>query len=111
MTDTENIIEGIIIDVDFGYGMKYKDADNLYLKLHIQQFDGFDCIQLFHIDKVGKLLIQFKSDYSRELSLKQLVNRRCYLLDKTVNGVPEAIAVLPPLEYPQYSWIYNDNWD
>lgn len=107
----EKIIEGIIVGIDFGYGMKYKDADNLYLKLQIQQFDGFECIQLFHVDKVGKLLVQFKSDYSRELSLRQLKHRKCYLLDETINNVPKAIAVLPPSEYPQYSWIENDNWN
>ena len=107
----EEIIKGIITKVDYGYGMKYNDAENLYLKLEIQQFDGYKCVQLFSSEKIGKLLIQFKSDYSRELALSQLMHRKVYLLGDKTNGVPNAIAPLPPSEYPQYSWIENDNWN
>ena len=43
----QQIVEGIITDVDLGYGLKYKDMDNIFLKLEIQQFDGTPCTQLF----------------------------------------------------------------
>ena len=111
MTHEEQTIEGVIIRVDYGYGMKYNDPESLYLKLEIQQFDGAESVQLFRGDKIGKLLIQFKHEYSKELSINQLKLRKCYLLNKETNGVCDAIAVLPPSRYPQYSWIYNDNWD
>ena len=112
MTNTEkDYIEGIITRVDFGYGMKYQDPQKLYLKLEIQQFDGRDSVQLFREEKVGKLLLQFKYEYSRELSINQLRLRRCYLCKETTNGFCDAIAVMPPEQYPQYSWIENDNWN
>ena len=43
MTDQEahQIIEGIIIEADFGFNIKYTDLEHLYLKLIVQQFDGF----------------------------------------------------------------------
>ena len=108
----EEIIEGIIINVDYGYGMKYKDEENLYLKLEIQQFDGYLCVQLFGQEKVGKLLQQFKGDYRGESSLNNLMHRQVYLLaSEKVNTIPSAIAKLPPSEYTQYSWVYNDNWN
>jgi hypothetical protein len=111
-TKKEDIIEGIIIKADFGYGMKYKDEENLYLKLNIQQFDGHECVQLFGMKKVGKLLLQFKGDYHGELSLSTLVHRRVFLLNSDqTNLIPNAIAKLPPSEFEQYSWIYNDNWN
>ena len=112
MTEQNDIIEGIIIKADFGYGMKYKDEENLYLKLNIQQFDGHECVQLFGMEKVGKLLLQFKGDYRGELSLHTLLHRRVFLMgSSTTNLIPDAIAKLPPTEFPQYSWIYNDNWN
>ena len=111
MIEEEKVIEGIITRVDYGYGMKYNDPQRLYLKLEIQQFNGAESVQLFREDKIGKLLIQFKHDYSQELSINQLKLRRCYLLDKSTNGVCDAIAVMPPSLYPQYSWVSNDNWD
>lgn len=108
----ETTVEGIIIEVDYGYGMKYKDEENLYLKLEIQQFDGYSCVQLFSQEKVGKLLQQFKGDYRGEVSLNMLKHKQVYLLssDKT-NTIPNAIAKLPPNQYSQYDWIYNDNWN
>ena len=109
--ECEEVIEGIIIKTDFGYGMKYKDEENLYLKLHIQQYDGYECVQLFGMDKVGKLLLQFKGDYRGELSLNTLMHRNVYLTKETTHLVPNAIAKLPPQKYPQYSWIENDNWN
>ena len=109
--EIEEVMEGIIISVDYGFGMKYTDAENLYLKLEIQQFNGHQGVQLFSVDKVGKLLLQFKGDYRGELSLTHLIHRRVFLKTDSTNGVPDAIAKLPPQQYPQYSWIYNDNWN
>lgn len=109
--EEEKTIEGIIIDVDYGFGMKYADPNNMYLKIEIQMFDGFLCTQLFGIDKIGKLLLQFKGDYRDDTSIKNLVHQKLYLLDDRVNSVPSAIAKLPPSQYPQYSWIENDNWN
>lgn len=108
----ERVIKGIIINIDYGYGMKYKDEENLYLKLEVQQFDGYLCVQLFGQEKIGKLLQQFKGNYRGESSLKNLMHEQIYLLesDKT-NTIPNAIAKLPPNEYTQYDWIYNDNWN
>ena len=52
----ERIIEGIILTVDLGFGMKYKDETNMFLKMSIQQFDGYECVQLFHEDKIKPIL-------------------------------------------------------
>lgn len=109
--EKEEVIEGVILDVDYGFGMKYTDMENMYLKLEIQQFDGNQGVQLFNQESVGKLLLQFKGDYRGELSLKHLKHRRIFLTTKTTNGVPDAIAKMPPKQYPQYSWIKNNNWD
>ena len=68
----EASIEGIILDIDYGFGMKYADTENMYLKLEIQQFNGRSCVQLFKQDDIGKLLLQFKGDYRGEISLKNL---------------------------------------
>ena len=113
MTETkENIIEGIIINADFGFGMKYKDINNLYLKIEIQQYDGWVSTQLFRDEKVAKLLMQFKGNYRSDSGVKSLLHQTVYsLASDKINGVPSAIAVLPPSRYPQYEWIYNDNWD
>ena len=109
---SDEIVEGVILRVDYGYGMKFTDPENLYLKLEIMQFDGEESIQLFGQDKVGKLLLQFKGDYRGELSLSHLKHRRIFLLaSKKTNGILDAIAKLPPSKYPQYSWIENDNWN
>lgn len=108
----EEIIEGIIIDADYGFGMKYKDTKNLYLKLEIQQYDGWVSTQLFREDKIAKLLQQFKGDYRTDSGVKSLVHQAIYsLAEEKINGVPQAVCVLPPKRYPQYEWIYNDNWD
>ena len=108
---TEKVMEGVILEVDYGFGMKYTDMENMYLKLEIQQFDGHQGVQLFSQEKVGKLLLQFKGDYRGELSLTHLKHRRVFLSEKSTNGVPDAIAKMPPSDYPQYSWIENDNWN
>lgn len=108
---TEKVMEGVILEVDYGFGMKYTDMENMYLKLEIQQFDGHQGVQLFSQEKVGKLLLQFKGDYRGELSLTHLKHRRVFLSDESTNGVPNAIAKMPPSDYPQYSWIENDNWN
>lgn len=108
---TEKVMEGVILEVDYGFGMKYTDMENMYLKLEIQQFDGNQGVQLFKQEKVGKLLLQFKGDYRGELSLNHLKHRKVFLSDKSTNGVPDAIAKMPPSDYPQYSWIENDNWN
>lgn len=109
--EEEKVLEGVILDVDYGFGMKYTDIENMYLKLEIQQFDGHQGVQLFHQEKIGKLLLQFKGDYRGELSLKHLKHRRVFLTEECTNGVPNAIAKMPPSKYPQYSWIENDNWN
>lgn len=108
---TEKVMEGVILEVDYGFGMKYTDMENMYLKLEIQQFNGHQGVQLFNQEKVGKLLLQFKGDYRGELSLHHLKHRRVFLSDECTNGVPNAIAKMPPSDYPQYSWIENDNWN
>lgn len=108
---TEKVMEGVILEVDYGFGMKYTDMENMYLKLEIQQFDGHQGVQLFSQEKVGKLLLQFKGDYRGELSLTHLKHRRVFLSDESTNDVPNAIAKMPPSDYPQYSWIENDNWN
>lgn len=108
---TEKVMEGVILEADYGFGMKYTDMENMYLKLEIQQFDGHQGVQLFNQEKVGKLLLQFKGDYRGELSLNHLKHRRVFLSDESTNGVPNAIAKMPPSDYPQYSWIENDNWN
>lgn len=110
-TKTDEYVEGIILDVDYGFGMKFKDSEGLYLKLQIQQFDGYDCVQLLREDSIAKLLLQYKGDYRGEISCNTLKHRRVYLLTSDMtNGVPNAIAKLPPSEYPQYQWIRNANW-
>lgn len=112
MTTNEEIIEGIILEADYGFGIKFKDIEHLYLKLRIQMFNGYECIQLFNKEKVGKILLQFKGDYRGEMSIQSLKFQKLYLLlSESVNGTPSAIAKLPPSEYLQYDWIYNDNWN
>ena len=111
MIGQSQIIQGIILKADFGFGMKYRDKENLYLKLEIQDFEGYECVQLFGMGKVEKLLLQFKSDYRSESSIQNLVHQRLVLLqDDDIHAMPSAIAKLSPLEYPQYDWIENDNW-
>lgn len=106
----EASIEGIILDIDYGFGMKYADIENMYLKLEIQQFNGRRCVQLFKQGDIGKLLLQFKGDYRGEISLKNLKHCQIFLSSDITNGVPNAIAKMPPEKYPQYSWIENSNW-
>ena len=103
-------IEGIILDIDYGFGMKYSDIENMYLKLNIQQFNGNTCVQLFKQEDIGKILLQFKGEYRGEISLKTLKHCQVFLSSDNVNGIPNAIAKMPPEKYPQYSWIENSNW-
>lgn len=111
MIGQSQIVKGIILKADFGFGMKYKDKENLYLKLDIQDFEGYECVQLFGMDKVEKILLQFKGDYHDESSIQSLIHQRLVLLqDDDIHAIPSAIAKLPPSEYPQYDWIKNDNW-
>ena len=109
------IIEGIIMDADYGFGLKYKDQDTLYLKLKIQQFDGWECIQLFRGEKISQLLKQFKGDYYNYISVKQLVGRKLVLLQNEFSSqIPDAISckrVDDSLDPKKYEWIVNDNWD
>ena len=108
----EQILEGIILEADYGFGMKFKDKERLFLKLKIQCFDGYECIELFTDEKVAKLLLQFKGDYKGEMSIQSLKHQKVFLLGSDrVNAIPSAIAKLPPSEFPQYDWIYNDNWN
>ena len=107
----EDYSEGIILDIDYGFGMKYMDKDNMYLKLEIQEFNGNIGIQLFNQKKIGKLLLQFNDEYRGEMSIKHLKHKRIFLSKETTNGVPNAVAKMPPELYPQYDWIPNSNWD
>lgn len=107
----EKYSEGIILSADYGFGMKYTDKDSMYLKLEIQEFNGNIGVQLFSQEKIGKLLLQFNNEYRGEVSLSHLKHRRVFLSDKTTNGVPDAIAKMPPELYPQYNWVENDNWN
>lgn len=108
----QHIIEGIIIGVDYGYGLKYKDLNHIFLKLEIQQFDGVPCTQLFVAEKVPAILKQFKSEYGPQSSLKDLLHHRLYLLKENGNSVTaDAIAMLPPEGDTNFEWIYNNNWD
>ena len=93
-------IEGIILDIDYGFGMKYADTENMYLKLEIQQFNGRHCVQLFKQDDIGKLLLQFKGDYRGEISLKNLKHCQIFSSSDITNGVPNEIAKMPPEKYP-----------
>ena len=110
MKKDKDIIEGIIIKADYGYGMKYKDENELYLKLEIQMFDGYQCVELFRGDKIEKILLQFKGDYIHESSISTLLHRTIYLLNsEQTQNVPDAISVLPPHKHNKYNWIYNDS--
>ena len=100
------IIEGIIIEMDMGYRMKYKDEDNIYIKMVIQQFDGYECTQLFKLNKLETLLKEFSSHHE-EISIKHLVHQKVILSDDSTNGVPDKIAK-PVSGKP--NWIENDNW-
>ena len=103
--------KGVILEADYGFGMKYTDKENMYLKLEIQEFNGNIGIQLFAQDKIGKILLQFNNEYRGEVSLSHLKHKIVFLSDKTTNGVPNAIAKMPPNQYHQYEWIENDNWN
>ena len=109
------IIEGIIMEADYGYGLKYKDQDTLYLKLRVQQFDGWECIQLFKGEKISQILDQFKGDYYNYISINQLVGRKLVLLQNEVaTQVPDAISckrINDPRGKTDYDWIENDNWN
>ena len=108
----QQIVEGIITDVDLGYGLKYKDLDHMFLKLEIQQFDGTPSTQLFNCDKISKILKQFKGQYGPQSSLQNLYHHRLYLLKENGNSVTaDAIAMLPPQGDTKFEWIYNNNWD
>lgn len=108
----QQIIEGIVLDVDYGYGLKYKDLNHMFLKLEIQQFDGTPCTQLFKCDKVPQILQQFKNQYGPQSSLSNLHHHRLYLLKENGNSVTaDAIAMLPPQGDTKFEWIYNNNWD
>ena len=112
MGQHQQIIEGIVLDVDYGYGLKYKDLDHVFLKLEIQQFDGTPSTQLFSCEKVPQILQQFKNEYSPQSSLTSLYHRRLYLLKENSNTITaDAISVLPPQGDIKFEWIYNDNWN
>lgn len=102
---TSKYTEGIILNVDYGFGMKFNDKNNLYLKLEIQGFDGYSCIQLFREEKIGELLSQYKSENFDISSVQSLVHRRIYLSNKKEYGTPSAVS------QDSLNWISNDNWD
>ena len=58
MTQKEEIIQGVILGIEYGYGMKFMDPEHLYLKLEIQQFDGEISVQLFKERAVNQHLIR-----------------------------------------------------
>lgn len=104
-------MQGVILTADFGFGMKYKDSNGLYLKLEIQQYDGFVCTQLFRVERIPTLLKEFQPDYTEEITINNLVHQTVYLSSKTTQSVPDAIAKLPPSEFKDYQWFKNNNWD
>lgn len=110
MVSNEDVIGGIIIGVDFGYGMKFNDSDELYCKLEIQEFTGFTCIQLFNMDSIKELFSQFESEVYQTVSLQTLLHRKVYLLNQRLNSTPVAITGINPNEDGS-EWIYNNNWD
>lgn len=109
---TERVIYGIIMDADIGYGLKYKDENNLYLKLHIQQFDNFECTQLFKIDRLDEILNEFCKNYTNTSTVNELVHQRvCLNTSDNHDGVPNAIAKKNPNQNKDSHWVYNNNWD
>lgn len=104
-------IEGVILDVDVGFGMKYKDPNNIYLKLVIQQYDGYECTQLFRINRLNDLLNMYSISYSDESTIKQLIHQKVFLLtSEQTDGVPDAISKVPPTDKKFTEWFRNDNW-
>lgn len=106
----DNVTQGVILSADVGYGMKYGDEKNMYLKLTIQMFDGYECVQLFNFDRISEVLDAFPNSYD-SVSINKLVHRTCYLLTNNDDkGVPDAITYLPP-DDNGHDWVFNNNWD
>lgn len=103
----DKVVKGIILYADFGYGLKFKDSEELFLKLEIQGFDGYFTTQLFNMENTLILLKMFKSDYSPVNSIHSLKHRKVCLLKKSNSSNPVAISVS---KHP-YEWVYNNNYD
>lgn len=92
--------EGIIISVDYGFGMKYGDEDEPYLMLEIKQTNNWQCCQYFHNDNIRKVLEHFN---------EKKINK---LLYKTVELGEMPNSTLNPnrIRYTLADdWLYNDN--
>jgi len=92
---------GVVVGVDFGYGLKYGDEDELYLCLLIQLCDGYMCNQYYHIDNVPKVLEHFRRKKVGDL-LHTLVVADRISDDHTRN--PSRIR-----NRYQKEWLVNDN--
>lgn len=96
----ELMSEGIIISVDYGFGMKYGDEDEPYLMLEIKQTNNWQCFQYFHNDNIRKVLEHFN---------EKKINK---LLYKTVELGEMPNSTLNPnrIRYTLADdWLYNDN--
>lgn len=93
--------KGIIISVDYGFGMKYDDEDEFYLMLEIKQTNNWQCCQYFHNDNIRKVLEHFN---------EKKINK---LLYKTVELGEMPNSTLNPnrIRYTLADdWLYNDNF-
>ena len=107
----EDVSEGIILNADFGYGMKFNDSENLYLKLEIQDFNGYSTIQLFNMENIPQVLKQFQSDVYPAVSIQSLIHRKVFLLNlNKIKGTPSAITAKNP-DNEDVVWICNNDWD
>ena len=112
ISGNDRVVYGVILDVDIGYGLKYKDEHNLYLKLDIQQFDNFECTQLFRIDRLDEILNEFCKNYTNTSTVRELVHQRvCLNASDNYDGVPNAIAKNNPKHNKNSHWVYNNNWE
>ena len=109
---SDRVVYGVILDADIGYGLKYKDENNLYLKLDIQQFDNFECTQLFKIDRLDEILNEFCKNYTNTSTVKELVHQRvCLNASDNHEGIPNAISKYNPNHNKNSHWVYNNNWE
>lgn len=98
------IKQGVVIDVDFGYNLKYKDPDNLFMKLEIMLFDdGQSVVQLFDVENAGRLLAQLNQHTK---SAQTLLHEKVYLQQSEIDIMPSSVSVSF-----DYDWVENNNWD
>lgn len=103
--------KGIIIEVDCGFGVKFRDMESLFIKILVQEYNGTTSTHLFTVSDTAKLLQQYKSRYNNETTLNSLIHEEVVLSETKTNSISDAIARNNPEKYPQYEWIYNSNWN